>query len=201
MPTDEQNLRFWLEDKNLEMRDALDVGEGPLIAKGAHQMRASCRQEMSDEEIRSRSAPGEENFAPYCELDPGRFRPGLVGRVAARRVAARREAQNFVLFFFPLPPPVSFVFFFSLGDLLVSFFSLSGGLLVELFWSTGTLKCARFRRSGGGRSGERAVIWTTHSTHHTHQLPHTHTNTAHTHQHSTHTHTNTPTPTHQHHWA
>ena len=53
MPTDEQNLSSWLEDKNLEMRDALDAGDreaisslGPLIAKGADQMRASCRQEM-----------------------------------------------------------------------------------------------------------------------------------------------------------
>ena len=39
MPTDEQNLK-WLEDKNLEMRDALDAGDieaisllEPLIAK------------------------------------------------------------------------------------------------------------------------------------------------------------------------
>ena len=39
MPTDEQNLRSWLEDKNLEMRDALDVGDTE-----ADQMRASCRQ-------------------------------------------------------------------------------------------------------------------------------------------------------------
>ena len=61
MPTDEQNLRSWLEDKNLEMCDALDMGDteaisslGTLIAKGADQMRESCRQEMSDEEFRSR---------------------------------------------------------------------------------------------------------------------------------------------------
>ena len=54
------------------MRDALDVGDteaisslGPLIAKGADQMREGCRQEMSDEEFRSRSAPGEGRFAPY----------------------------------------------------------------------------------------------------------------------------------------
>ena len=65
LPIDEQNLRSWLEDRNLEMRDALDVGEraisslGPLIAKGAHQMREICRQEMSDVEFLSRSAPGE----------------------------------------------------------------------------------------------------------------------------------------------
>ena len=72
MPTGEQNLRSWLEDKNLEMCDALDAGDtqaisslGPLIAKGADQMRARCRQEMSDEEFRSRSAPGERRFAPW----------------------------------------------------------------------------------------------------------------------------------------
>ena len=50
----------------------------------------------------------------------------------------RRTAQNFALFFFPLPP--QFSFFFSLsGCLLVSFF-LSGssrGILV-VFWSVGT---------------------------------------------------------------
>ena len=72
MPTDEQNLRSWLEDKNLEMRDALDAGDteaisllGPLIAKGADHMRAICRYENSDEEIRSRSATGEGQFAPF----------------------------------------------------------------------------------------------------------------------------------------
>ena len=64
-PTDEQNLRSWLEDKNLEMRDALDAGDteaisllGPLIAKGADHMRSMSRYENSDEEFRSRSAPG-----------------------------------------------------------------------------------------------------------------------------------------------
>ena len=31
MPTDEQGLKSWLEDKNLEMRDALDVGGGDLF--------------------------------------------------------------------------------------------------------------------------------------------------------------------------
>ena len=72
MPTDEQGLKSWLEDKNLEMRDALDVGDAeaisslaPLIAKGAKQLGACCRQEISDEEFRSRSAAGEGRFAPY----------------------------------------------------------------------------------------------------------------------------------------
>ena len=72
MPTDEQNLRSWLEDTNLEMRDALDAGNteatsllGPLIANGADHMHAICRYEKSDEEFRSRSAPGEGRFAPY----------------------------------------------------------------------------------------------------------------------------------------
>ena len=63
MPTDEQNLKSWLEDKNLEMRDEATSSLGPLIAKGAHQMRESCRQEMSDEEFRCRSGPGEGRFA------------------------------------------------------------------------------------------------------------------------------------------
>ena len=72
MPTDAQNLRSWLEDKNLEMRGALDAGDteaisllGPLIAKGPDHMRAICRCEISDEEFRSRSAPGEGRFAPF----------------------------------------------------------------------------------------------------------------------------------------
>ena len=59
MPTNEQNLRWWLEVKNLEMRDALDAGDteaisllGPLIAKGADHMRAICRYENSREPIR-----------------------------------------------------------------------------------------------------------------------------------------------------
>ena len=53
----------------------------------------------------------------------------------------------------------------------------------------GGKKTRNFGRSGGGRSGERAVIWTTHHTHHTQH-------TQHTHQHSTHTptHTHTPAP-------
>ena len=47
IPTDEQSLRAWMEDKNLEMHDALDAGDaeaisslGSVIAKGADQMRA-----------------------------------------------------------------------------------------------------------------------------------------------------------------
>ena len=70
----EQNLpRQWLiDDMNLEMRTMnLEVVVdpetisllGPLIAKGADHMRAICRQEISDEEFRSRSAPGEGRFA------------------------------------------------------------------------------------------------------------------------------------------
>ena len=60
------------EDKNLEMRDALEAGDteaisllGPLTAKGADHTRAMCRHEILDEEFRSRSAPGEGRFAPY----------------------------------------------------------------------------------------------------------------------------------------
>ena len=47
IPADEQSLRAWMEEKNLEMRDALDANDaeaivslGSVIAQGADQMRA-----------------------------------------------------------------------------------------------------------------------------------------------------------------
>ena len=47
IPADEQSLLAWIEDKNLEMRDALDTNDaeaivslGSVIAQGADQMRA-----------------------------------------------------------------------------------------------------------------------------------------------------------------
>ena len=44
IPADEQSLQAWMEEKNLEMRDALDakaiVSLGSVMAQGADQMRA-----------------------------------------------------------------------------------------------------------------------------------------------------------------
>ena len=47
IPADEQSLRAWMEEKNLEMRDALDANDAEaivsllsVIAQGADQMRA-----------------------------------------------------------------------------------------------------------------------------------------------------------------
>ena len=60
-------------------------------------------------------------------------------RRALRQTALRRTAQNFALFFFPLPPHCSF------------FLPSLGGPFVEFWWcflKASTLKCARLEFSG-----------------------------------------------------
>ena len=81
MPTsDVQDLAGWMSQRNCELRNAIEFGDPVLVAKigglvgqGAALLSSIGRNfpdmtrqpDFSDDEIRSRSAPGEGRFAPY----------------------------------------------------------------------------------------------------------------------------------------
>ena len=61
-----------MDDRQAELQGALSSGDHALtlelsskLPKGAERLVEMTRQDFSDEEFRSRSAPGEGRFAPY----------------------------------------------------------------------------------------------------------------------------------------
>ena len=81
MPTSNvQDLAGWMSQRNCELRNAIEFGDpvlvvkiGGLVGQGAALLSSIGRNlpditrqpDLSDDEIRSRSAPGEGRFAPY----------------------------------------------------------------------------------------------------------------------------------------
>ena len=174
------------------MRDALDVGEGLLFGKGAHQMRASCQQEMSDEEIPVSFSPWRGEVRTLLRVRPRPTWARSCGAGGCPKGGCPKGGPKFCAFFFPLPPPFSF-FFFSLWEIFSCLF-------FSLWWSSRGIvlvdrdpqMCA-FSPVGRRAVRERAVIWNTHTTptQHTHTpTQHTHTNSTHTHQQDQHQHSN-----------
>ena len=82
------------------------------------------------------------------ELGPTDSGPYRVG--PNHWTALRRTAQNFALFFFPLPPPVSFFFSLSGWSFPVFFLPL-GGRLVSFFLSLGVFSCSFVSHRGSFR--------------------------------------------------
>ena len=62
----------WMEDRQKDLQEALSTGDHSrvvklslMLTKGAERMVEMTRQDISDDEFRSRAAPGEGRFAPY----------------------------------------------------------------------------------------------------------------------------------------
>ena len=65
-------LSEWMEDRQKDLEEAVSTGDhsrvvvlSSLLTQGAERMIEMTRQELSDDEFRSRTAPGEGLFAPY----------------------------------------------------------------------------------------------------------------------------------------
>ena len=65
-------LSVWMEDRQKDLQEALSTGDHSravtlslMLTKGAERMVEMTRQDISDDEFRSRAAPGEGRFAPY----------------------------------------------------------------------------------------------------------------------------------------
>ena len=65
-------LSVWMEDRQRDLEEAVSTGDhsrvvvlSSMLTQGAERMLEMIRQELSDDEFRSRTAPGEGRFAPY----------------------------------------------------------------------------------------------------------------------------------------
>ena len=65
-------LSAWMEDRQADVQEALLQGDhsrvielSSMLTKGAERMVEMTRLDISDDEFRSRAAPGEGRFAPY----------------------------------------------------------------------------------------------------------------------------------------
>ena len=66
-----QNFSVWMEDRQKDLQEALSTGDHSravtlslMLTKGAERMVEMTRQDISDDEFRSRAASGEGRFAP-----------------------------------------------------------------------------------------------------------------------------------------
>ena len=65
-------LSVWMEDRQADVQEALLQGDhsrvselSSMLTKGAERTVEMTRSDISDDEFRSRAAPGEGRFAPY----------------------------------------------------------------------------------------------------------------------------------------